>query len=157
MTKHDVTETQFSQNFSTDFSETFVADVKLMLGNLLKVSRRYLQPFLSYRENSAAGGAEFAPPPAGRMLIGFAVGEVFFSYSGKRWPCPRHIFIISDQSIYTKRVAKTALRLFVSVNGPGIASNVCMNKIFPDLCISQFDNLCQIYENNYSKKVPSLK
>ena len=43
-----------------DFSEIFVADVNLMLGKVLKVVRRYLPPFLSYRENPAGG--DICPP-----------------------------------------------------------------------------------------------
>ena len=56
----------FLKNFSTDFPEILVEDVKLMLGKILKVSRRYLPPFLNNRENPA-GGVIFAPP-VGRGL-----------------------------------------------------------------------------------------
>ena len=39
------------------------------MGKVLKVSRRYLPPFLSYRENPT-GGAKYAPLSAGRVLTG---------------------------------------------------------------------------------------
>ena len=65
MAKRDVTKTPFSQkNITGFFLEILVADVQLMMGKVLKVSRRYLPPFLSYRENPAGGGAEYAPSPA---------------------------------------------------------------------------------------------
>ena len=54
----------FLKNLLMDFSEIVVADVTLMLWKVLKVLRRYLAPFLSYRENPAGGG-EFLPPPSG--------------------------------------------------------------------------------------------
>ena len=51
----------FLKGFSTDFPEILVADVKLMMRKVLKVLRRYLSSFLSYRVNPAGGrGAEFA-------------------------------------------------------------------------------------------------
>ena len=53
----------FLKNFSTDFSEILVVDVKLMLGKALKVLRRYLLPFLSFRGNQAGGGQYFSPTP----------------------------------------------------------------------------------------------
>ena len=66
MVKHDVTKTQFSKKKkSIDFSEVLVADVKLTLGKVLKVSRRYLPPFLSYRENLAGGGGDIRLPQRG--------------------------------------------------------------------------------------------
>ena len=50
----------------TDFPGKFTEDVKLMPDNVLKVLRRYLPSFMSYRDKS--GGAESAPPPqAGRV------------------------------------------------------------------------------------------
>ena len=52
----------------TDLSEILMADFKLMLGKVLKVSRRYMLPFLSYRENPAGGDIRLPPPPAGRGL-----------------------------------------------------------------------------------------
>ena len=54
----------FLKNVSTDFSDFFLADVKLMLEKVMKVLRRYLLLFLSYRENPA-GGQNLTPPPAG--------------------------------------------------------------------------------------------
>ena len=45
-----------------------MADVKLTLGNILQVSRRYLPLFLSYRENPAGGGGAESVLPAGRVL-----------------------------------------------------------------------------------------
>ena len=51
-----------------DFSDILVGDVKLMLGKVLKVSRRYLPPFWSFRENLAGGRYSPPPPPAGRGL-----------------------------------------------------------------------------------------
>ena len=46
-----------------------MVDAKLMREKVLKVSSRYLLPFLSYRENPA-GGQNLPPPPlpAGRGL-----------------------------------------------------------------------------------------
>ena len=65
MAKRDVTKTPFSQKIITGFFlEILVADVQLMMGKVLKVSRRYLPPFLSYRENPAGGGRICPPPPA---------------------------------------------------------------------------------------------
>ena len=58
----------FLKNFPPDFSEMLVADIKLILGKVLKVSRRYLSLFLGYRENPAGGRAEFAPPPSGMRV-----------------------------------------------------------------------------------------
>ena len=59
----------FLKNLSTDFSEILVEDVKLMLVTVLKVSRRYLPPFVRYRENPAGGGQYLPPPPpVGRGL-----------------------------------------------------------------------------------------
>ena len=52
----------FLKKFLTAFSEILVADVKSMLGKVLKVSSGYLSPFISYRENpTEGGGAIFAP------------------------------------------------------------------------------------------------
>ena len=72
---YDVTKTTFYQkNFNGFFfSEILVADVKLMLGKALKVSRRYLPLFLIYREIPAEG-LNFLPPPAGRMLTHAPIG-----------------------------------------------------------------------------------
>ena len=78
MAKHDLTKTPFSQNFSTDFSEILEADVKLMLGKVLKVSRPNLPPFLGYRENPAGGGRN--PPPSGtrvKGILGCGMCKVF--------------------------------------------------------------------------------
>ena len=44
------------------FSEILTVDVKLILEKVLKVSCRYLLPFLSYRENLAEGGGQNLPP-----------------------------------------------------------------------------------------------
>ena len=41
----------FVKNFATDFPEIFVEDIRLMPDKVLKVLRRYLLSFLSYREN----------------------------------------------------------------------------------------------------------
>ena len=63
MVKHDVTKTSLSLKKNRRFFlKVLMADVKLMLGKVLKVSRRYLPPFSSYGENPAGGG-EFAYPP----------------------------------------------------------------------------------------------
>ena len=51
----------FLQKLSTDFSEILLADIKLMLKKVLKVWRRYLLQFLSYRENPTGG--DIRPPP----------------------------------------------------------------------------------------------
>ena len=51
------------QKFLDGFYEILEADVKLMLGTVLKVSRRHLPPFLSYRENPTGGGGICPPPP----------------------------------------------------------------------------------------------
>ena len=42
-----------------------MADVKLLVGRLLKASRRYLPPFL----RKSGGGRYSPPPPAGRVLM----------------------------------------------------------------------------------------
>ena len=55
----------FLKKKSTDFSEILVTGVKLMLEKVLKVSRRYLPLFLSYRENPAGGA--FAPNSGARV------------------------------------------------------------------------------------------
>ena len=47
-------------------TEILITDVKLMLGKVLKVSHRYLPPFLSYREQPAGGG-EFRPHSGARV------------------------------------------------------------------------------------------
>ena len=49
--KHD-----FLKNFSTDFSEILVGDVKLKPDKVVNVLRRYLSALLSYRENTGGGG-----------------------------------------------------------------------------------------------------
>ena len=41
----------------------FLVDVKLLLGKVLKISRRCLRPFLSYRENPAVSAKSAPPPP----------------------------------------------------------------------------------------------
>ena len=62
MAKHDITKTPFSQKIIDGlFSENFVEDGKLMPETILKDSRQYLPPFLSYQENPE--GADFDPPP----------------------------------------------------------------------------------------------
>ena len=53
----------FLKNVSTDFSKSLLHDVKWMSDKLLKMSRRYLLLFLSYRENTEGEGVLFAPPP----------------------------------------------------------------------------------------------
>ena len=55
-------------NLCTDLSKNLLADDKSMPGKALKVSRRYLTPFLSYRESPAGGGGGIRPPPAGCVL-----------------------------------------------------------------------------------------
>ena len=52
----------FLKKLSTDFSEILLEDVKLMPNKVLKVSRRYLLSFLSYRENTGGGGGNIYPP-----------------------------------------------------------------------------------------------
>ena len=59
----------FLKNFSTNFSVSSVADVKLMLGKVLKVSRRYLLPFLSYPEKPTGGGIRPPPPSGARVNV----------------------------------------------------------------------------------------
>ena len=66
----------FLKHFSTDFCEILIADVKLMLGEVLIVSRRYLPLFLSYRESPAGG---FDPPPP------FPVGRVLTTRFSEAW------------------------------------------------------------------------
>ena len=62
--KYDVTETRYCKKYQRILSDFFfLVDVKLLLGKVLKISRRYLRPFLSYRENPAVS-AESAPPPS---------------------------------------------------------------------------------------------
>ena len=70
MSEDSATKTHFSEkNIEDFFSEILMKYVKLMLEKVLKFLRRYLALFLSYRDNPAGGGAESAPPPAGRGLI----------------------------------------------------------------------------------------
>ena len=45
----------FSQKILHGFSEVLMEDAKLMLDKVLKVSNRYLSPYLSYRENPGGG------------------------------------------------------------------------------------------------------
>ena len=56
----------FLKNFSTDFPENLSEDVKFMPNKVMKVSRRYLPLFLSYRENTGGVGVIF-PPSAARV------------------------------------------------------------------------------------------
>ena len=56
------------KNLSTDFSEILVKGIKLMPDTVLKVSRRYLLSFFSYRENTEGGNIY---PPALRGLKAF--------------------------------------------------------------------------------------
>ena len=49
------------------FSEISLTEVKLMQGKVLTISRRYLMPYLSYRENPA-GGRICPPPPSGARV-----------------------------------------------------------------------------------------
>ena len=65
MAEHGVTKTPFSKN--DGFFATLVGDVRLMPDKVMKVLRRYLLPFLSYRENTEGGGVIF-PTPALRGL-----------------------------------------------------------------------------------------
>ena len=69
MVEHDVLKHHFLKEFSTDFSEILVEDVKLMPEQVLIVSRRYLPPFLSYRENPAGGGGRICPPSGVRFKM----------------------------------------------------------------------------------------
>ena len=86
MAKHDVTKIPFSKKKTTDFSEILVADVKLMLEKVLKVSRRYLLPFVIYQEK-LAGGAFFAPPPSVRRVLRKLSDEIHRLFIGW-WPVP---------------------------------------------------------------------
>ena len=54
----------FLKTFLTDFSGILSEGVKLMPEKVLKVSRRYLLWFLSYRENTGGGNIYLPPPPA---------------------------------------------------------------------------------------------
>ena len=74
MAAHDVTKTLFSQKSRANFYE-ILADVKLTTNKVLKVSRRYLTPFLSYRENPT-GWAEPDPLPSG--------AQAFLGYGSRR-------------------------------------------------------------------------
>ena len=51
MAKHGVTKTLLSKQNLNDSSKILVGDVKVMPNKVLKVSRPYMQSFLSYREN----------------------------------------------------------------------------------------------------------
>ena len=65
--EHDVPKTQFSQKFlDRFFSEILIEDVKLIPNKVLKLSRRYLMSFLSYRENT--GGGKIYPSPNGARI-----------------------------------------------------------------------------------------
>ena len=69
--KYDVTETRYCKKYQRILSDFFfLVDVKLLLGKVLKISRRYLRPFLSYRENPAVS-AESAPPPPPEWDAGY--------------------------------------------------------------------------------------
>ena len=74
----------FLKNFSTDFSEVLLEDVKSMPDKALKVSRRYLRLFLSYRENTGGGNIYPPPPQALRGLINADQFRCYgrLSYSG---------------------------------------------------------------------------
>ena len=64
-----MTLTPFSKKkLSMDFYEILVADVKLMLRKVLRVSRRYLPPFLRYRENPAGDGGRVKSAPSGARV-----------------------------------------------------------------------------------------
>ena len=65
MAEHDVIKTKFPQTFPDGFFRAFDGDVKLMLEKVQKVLRRYLAPFLSYRENPAGGNLTPRQPPSG--------------------------------------------------------------------------------------------
>ena len=70
LAEHDVTKMPFPQTFLYNFfSYNFGKDIKILLYKVLQVSRRYLQLFLSYRENSAEREEEAVPPTTGRMLV----------------------------------------------------------------------------------------
>ena len=51
----------FLKKISTDIYEILATDVKLTLGKVPKVLRRYLLPFLSYQENPAGWGRIYLP------------------------------------------------------------------------------------------------
>ena len=74
-----MTLTPFSKKISMDFYEILVADVKLMLRKVLRVSRRYLPLFLRYRENPAGDGGGRNLPPAGRVLSFVICLNAFFA------------------------------------------------------------------------------
>ena len=61
MAKHDVTNTPFSQKYIDGFFLNFGGRRQVDAGEGIESLRRYLPPFLSYRENPAGG--KFAPPP----------------------------------------------------------------------------------------------
>ena len=70
----------FLKNFSTDFSEIFVVNAKLMLEKVLKISCRYLLLILSYRGNPVRGGRISPPPPSGaRVKISVSISKSPFS------------------------------------------------------------------------------
>ena len=82
MAEHDVTKTTFSENFSIDFSELLVADVKSRLGKVLKVSRRYLPPFFELSRKSGRGQYLPSPPPSGVRVnpraLNSEVGHIYY-------------------------------------------------------------------------------
>ena len=75
--KHGVTKTQFSQNFSTVFPEILVADVILMLGRVLNVSRRYQRRFRAVEK--IRQGAESPPPPSGAHVKALSYTPGYYS------------------------------------------------------------------------------
>ena len=76
MAKHDVTKTQFSRKILDWIFWTFGGNRQIDAGEgtVLKVSRRYLPPVFSYRENPAGGRIcpPPPPPPAGCVLTNVA-------------------------------------------------------------------------------------
>ena len=88
----------FLKHFSTDSSEIMVTDVILMLRKVLKVSCRYLSPFLSYRENPVEG-AESTPPPQ----WGACYGD--YLLAPKRFLCSADISIVVAEFSNSRRRA----------------------------------------------------
>ena len=79
------------KNFSTDFSEILSKEVILMPEKVLKVSRRYLLSFLSYRVNTGGRG-NISPPPSAALDNGLT-----FSHLNKN--CSRGIYLLAFKAV----------------------------------------------------------
>ena len=67
------------KKFLTDFPEILAEDVKLVTDKVLKVSRRYLLSFLSYRESRGGEWGNIYPPPPSAARVKEAKRVFVFS------------------------------------------------------------------------------